>query len=464
MLQQKISKVNPSIFRAYDIRGVVGDMLTPESVYAIGKAIGSVALDAGEKSLAIGRDGRLSGPDLVSALCEGVLSTGCNVINIGMVPTPVLYYAANVLDTRSGIMLTGSHNPPEYNGLKIVINGKTLAEQGIQDLCERINENRLQHGKGELQTTDVIERYISQIVETVKLTRPLKVVIDSGNGVPGIVAPELYRQMGCDVHEIFCDVDGNFPNHHPDPSQTENLQDLIKKVREVDADMGLAFDGDGDRLGVVTRKGDVIWPDRQLMLFAKSILAKNPGAKIIYDVKCTSHLATLIKEHGGEPIMWKTGHSLIKSKLAETKALLAGEMSGHIFLKDRWYGFDDAIYAGARLLEILAEETLDIDALFETIPNSINTPELKIFVSDDEKFQLMDKLISSANFKTADEIMTIDGLRVNFANGWGLVRSSNTTPCLVLRFEAESESVLSTIQELFRDFLLAAKPDLVLPF
>jgi phosphomannomutase/phosphoglucomutase len=464
MLQERVVKVNPSIFRAYDIRGVVGDTLTPESVYAIGKAIGSVALDAGEKSLAIGRDGRLSGPDLVAALCDGVLSTGCDVINIGMVPTPVLYYAANVLETRSGVMLTGSHNPPDYNGLKIVINGKTLAEQGIQDLYERINDNRLRHGKGEFQTLDVTERYMSHVTETVTLAKPLKIVVDCGNGVPGIVAPELYRQMGCEVHEIFCDVDGTFPNHHPDPSQTENLQDLIKKVRELDADIGLAFDGDGDRLGVVTRKGDVIWPDRQLMLFAKSILAKNPGAKIIYDVKCTSHLATLIKEHGGEPIMWKTGHSLIKAKLAETKALLAGEMSGHIFLKDRWYGFDDAIYAGARLLEILAAEAVDVDALFDMIPNSINTPELKIPISDDEKFQLMDKLIASANFETADDILTIDGLRVNFANGWGLVRPSNTTPCLVLRFEAESENGLSSIQEMFRDFLLAAKPDLVLPF
>lgn len=464
MLQQETQVVDRSIFRAYDIRGIVGEGLNEKSVYAIGKAIASIALDTGETTLAIGRDGRLSGPHLVKALCQGVLSTGCDVINIGMVPTPLLYYAAKVLDTHSGIMLTGSHNPAEYNGLKIVINDKTLAETGIQEIYDRIQRNRFHHGEGEMHELEMIERYIEHITHTVKLKKPLKVVVDSGNGIPGIVGPSLYRQMGCEVHELYCNVDGNFPNHHPDPSQTENLQDLIKKVREVDADIGIAFDGDGDRLGVVTRQGEVIWPDRQLMLFAKSILSRHPGAKIIYDVKCTSHLETVIRECGGEPIMWKTGHSLIKSKLAETQALLAGEMSGHIFLKDRWYGFDDAIYAGARLLEILSEDDRDIDALFASIPNSVNTPELKVYVSDDEKFKLMDTLISMAAFHEAKEIMTIDGLRVNFDKGWGLVRPSNTTPCLVLRFEAETESVLRHIQDLFRQFLLSAKPDLVLPF
>ncbi len=456
--------VNSSIFRAYDIRGVVGDTLTVDSVYAIGRAIGSLALDSGEKAIAVGRDGRLSGPLLATALCEGIQSTGCDVINLGVIPTPVLYYATHVLATRSGVMLTGSHNPPDYNGLKIVIQGKTLAEADIRDLYHRIIENRLCHGEGSLQEVEILEHYLTQVTSTVTLTRPLKIVVDCGNSVPGIAAPELYRRLGCDVHELFCDVDGHFPNHHPDPSQAENLHDLIHKVQEVGADLGLAFDGDGDRLGVVTKQGNIIWPDRQLMLFAKAILAKNPGAKIIYDVKCTNNLATVIRAHGGEPIMWKTGHSLIKLKLAETEALLAGEMSGHIFIKDRWYGFDDAIYAGARLLEILAAETLDIDALFAGIPDSVNTPELKITVSEENKFHIMEKLVARADFRTAQQVVTIDGLRVNFTDGWGLVRPSNTTPCLVLRFEADSETVLTKIQDIFREFILAVEPGLVLPF
>lgn len=456
--------IDSSIFRAYDIRGIYEKSLTRDSVYAIGQAIGSLALDGGEKIIAVGRDGRLSGPLLMTALCDGILATGCDVINVGVVPTPLLYYSANIFDTRSGVMLTGSHNPPEYNGLKIVINGKTLADEGIKDLYQRIIENRFSHGKGDMNELGVIERYIGHICKTVKVARPLKVVVDCGNGVSGAVAPELYRKLGCEVHELFCEVDGNFPNHHPDPSQPENLQDLIAKVREVNADVGIAFDGDGDRLGVVTPKGNIIWPDRQLMLFAKAVLAQHPGAKIIYDVKCTSHLANLIEECGGIPIMWKTGHSLIKAKLAETQALLAGEMSGHIFFRDRWYGFDDAIYAGARLLEIIAANTDDVDALFNQIPDSVNTPELKIFVSDENKFRLMDRLIAGAKFNTAEGVTTIDGLRVNFADGWGLVRPSNTTPCLVLRFEAESEKVLAKIQALFREFILAVEPGLQIPF
>jgi phosphomannomutase/phosphoglucomutase len=464
IVEQQRTEIDSSIFRAYDIRGVVGESLTTKSVYAIGQAIGSVALEAGEKRIAVGRDGRLSGPTLLQALSDGILSTGCDVISLGLVPTPLLYYATHVLNSRSGVMLTGSHNPPEYNGLKIVINGTTLAEDTIQDLYRRIRDRRFRKGEGELRELDMIERYVRHVTHTVKLERPLRVVVDCGNGVPGAVVPMLYRQLGCEVHELFCEVDGEFPNHHPDPSQVKNLQDLIHKVREVDADVGLAFDGDGDRLGVVTRKGDIIWPDRQLMLLAKSILANNPGGKIIYDVKCSSHLETVIKACGGEPIMWKTGHSLIKAKLAETRALLAGEMSGHIFLKDRWYGFDDAIYAGARLLEILAAESDDIDTLFAAVPNSVNTPELKIFVSEAEKFPLMQKLVNNAKFDTAKQVLTLDGLRVNFAEGWGLVRPSNTTPCLVLRFEAETESMLSHIQHLFREFLLGVDPSLELPF
>jgi phosphomannomutase/phosphoglucomutase len=455
--------IDASIFRAYDIRGVVGEGLTEQSVYQLGQAIGSMAIANGEKRIAMGRDGRLSGPMLSRALCAGLLASGCDVLDIGVVPTPLLYYATQMMDTRSGVMLTGSHNPPDYNGLKIMIAGKTLAEAGIQHLYERIVKNDFSMGAASAFEVDIVERYINRIAHDVKLARPLKIVVDCGNGVAGKIAPDLYRQLGCEVHELFCDVDGNFPNHHPDPSQTENLHDLIRVVRETNADIGLAFDGDGDRLGIVTTSGEVIWPDRQLMLFAKAILAQQPGAKIIYDVKCTNHLAKVIHQFGGVPIMWKTGHSLVKAKLAETQAALAGEMSGHIFFKDRWYGFDDALYAGARMLEILAQTAGDSDALFKDIPNSVNTPELKVYVADNEKFSLMERLVQNANFSPA-EVVTIDGLRVNFADGWGLVRPSNTTPCLVLRFEAENESVLEKIKNVFREFLLTAKPDLVLPF
>lgn len=460
---QQSTLIDSSIFRAYDIRGIVGKTLTPETIYAIGRAIGTQALHKGERRIAVGRDGRLSGPTLSAALCEGILATGCDVINLGVVPTPLLYYATYTLETTSGVMLTGSHNPPDYNGLKIMIGGETLAEQGIQNLYRRIVENDFAVGSGQLCEFDIVERYLAHVTQDVPLTRPLKIVVDCGNGVAGNIAPELFRRMGCTVQELFCEVDGHFPNHHPDPSQVENLQDLIHAVRASQADLGLAFDGDGDRLGIVTSQGEIIWPDRQLMLFAKALLAERPGAKIIYDVKCTYHLETIIREAGGEPIMWKTGHSLIKSKLAETQAALAGEMSGHIFFKDRWYGFDDALYAGARLLQIIAAQTMDSDALFNTIPNSVNTPELKVYVTEDEKFSLMQQLIDGANFSAAN-LTTIDGLRVNFEDGWGLVRPSNTTPCLVLRFEAETVAILEKIKHLFRENLLAVKPDLVLPF
>ncbi len=460
---QETAAIHPAIFRAYDIRGIVGKELTEDNVYLLGRAIASLVIENGEKRIALGRDGRLSGPLLSQALSKGLQASGCDVIDLGVVPTPLLYYATHVLDTRSGVMLTGSHNPSEYNGLKIVVAGKTLSADGIRNLYERVVANQFLEGNADVFELDIIERYMARVSRDVRIRRPLKIVVDCGNGVAGKVAPELFRRMGCDVHELFCDVDGHFSNHHPDPSQPENLQDLIRVVRETSADIGLAFDGDGDRLGVVTSSGDIVWPDRQLMLFAKSILANHPGTNIIYDVKCTSHLAKIIHAYGGVPIMWKTGHSFIKAKLAETQALLAGEMSGHLFFKDRWYGFDDAIYAGARLLHILAESDGNSHALFSTIPNSVNTPELKIYVNEDEKFSLMDRLIKSAQFSSAD-ILTIDGLRVNFADGWGLVRPSNTTPCLVLRFEADDATVLAKIQSLFRDYLLLMKPDLVLPF
>lgn len=455
--------INPSIFRAYDIRGIVDKTLTEEVVYAIGRVLGSLTLESGDRCMAVGRDGRLSGPTLVKALCQGILESGCDVVDIGMVPTPLLYFATYVLDTRSGVMLTGSHNPSDYNGLKMMIKGETLAEKDITAIYHRILANDFLSGKGQLSSKEMIERYTSEVTHQVQLARPLKVVVDCGNGVAGCVAPQLLRRLGCEVIELFCEVDGHFPHHHPDPSQTKNLQDIIQKVQETKADIGLAFDGDGDRLGVITNRGDVIWPDRLLMLYAIDLLANKPGATIIYDVKCTQHLEKLIRDHGGEPLMWKTGHSLIKAKLAETQAALAGEMSGHIFFKDGWYGFDDAIYAGARLLKILAAAKVDSGALFDAIPNSVNTPELKIEIDEDEKFALMAELIQQANFANAEHV-TIDGLRVNFQEGWGLVRLSNTTPCLVLRFEAQSVDVLQQIQELFRDFLLRVKPELVLPF
>ncbi len=463
MQENREKTVNPSIFRAYDIRGVVGKTLTENTVFLIGKALGSLVRDHHQHQIAIARDGRFSGPLLSKALCDGILSVGCDVVDIGMVPTPLLYYTTHLFAEKSGVMLSGSHNPPDYNGLKMVVNGATLTENQIKDLYTRIIEQRFYTGLGVRHQLNVVDRYIAQVVENIQLQRPLKIVIDAGNGVTGMMAPQLFRALGCEVHELFCEVDGTFPNHHPDPSQEENLHDLIRVVEEKNADIGLAFDGDGDRLGIVTNRGKIIYSDRLLMVFAQTILAKLPRAKIIYDVKCTNHLAALIHKMNGEPIMWKTGHSLIKAKMAETEAPLAGEMSGHFFFRDRWFGFDDALYAGARLLEILSEHQEDADTIFSAIPNSVNTPELKVEVSDEEKFDLMQQLIHHAKFDAA-EMMTIDGLRVNFAEGWGLVRPSNTTPYLILRFEALNEAILADIQQLFREWMLSVRPDLVLPF
>lgn len=464
MLAQQSTKLDPAIFRAYDIRGIVHESLTEETVTLIGKAIGTLVQEHGEKQIVVARDGRFSGPTLSNALCAGILSTGCNVVDLGMVPTPLLYYATYLRENASGVMLTGSHNPPNYNGLKIVIKGAALTEEEIQQLYQRIVTERFVVGSGQRIALDIVDRYIQQVCRNVVLTRPLSVVIDAGNGVTGMMAPALFRALGCEVHELFCEVDGNFPNHHPDTSQAENLQDLIHAVREREADIGLAFDGDGDRLGVVTSRGEIVWPDRVLMLYAKTLLAEHPQAKIVFDVKCTTHLADLIQQCGGESIMWRTGHSLIKAKMQASQALLGGEMSGHFFFKDRWYGFDDALYAGARLLEIIADADEDSGAVFARIPNSVNTPELKVSVSEAEKFSLMEQLIAQAQFQTARDVTTIDGLRVNFAEGWGLLRPSNTTPYLVLRFEAVNAAMLEEIQKLFRNWMLSVKPDLVLPF
>lgn len=464
MLIDRQEILNPSIFRAYDIRGIVDETLTENAVFLVGKALGSLARDHGEHQVVIARDGRVSGPRLSKALCDGILSVGCDVVDIGVAPTPLLYYATQIFAEHSGVMLTGSHNPPDYNGLKMVVKGNALTEEDILALHERIKAQQFYVGLGVRHELDVTERYIEQVLSGVQLKRPLKIVVDAGNGVTGVIAPALFKRMGCEVHEMFCEIDGSFPNHHADPSQPENLQDLIRVVKEQKADVGFAFDGDGDRLGVVTSNGDIIWPDRLLMLYAKALLAETPGAKIIYDVKCTSHLADLVRSAGGEPLMWKTGHSLIKAKMTEWGAQIGGEMSGHFFFKDRWYGFDDALYAGARLLEILSATQETSAAVFDAIPNSVNTPEMKISVPDEEKFGLMQQLIDNAFFSSAKEVTTIDGMRVNFCDGWGLVRPSNTSPYLVLRFEAVNEKVLSQIQEIFREWILSVRPNLVLPY
>lgn len=457
------SKVDPAIFRAYDIRGIVGDTLTPETVFEIGRAIGSEAYFRGEQTVVVGRDGRLSGPELAEALIRGLRSTGRDVKDVGQVPTPVLYFAAQYLGAHSGVMVTGSHNPPEYNGLKIVLAGETLAGETIQELRKRIEEGDLLTGDGSVETVDVLPDYIERIKSDVQLVRALKVVVDCGNGVAGEAAPRLLKAIGCEVEELFCDIDGNFPHHHPDPSKPENLASLIQTVEQQGADLGLAFDGDGDRLGVVSSDGAIVWPDRLMMLFAADVLARNPGAQIIYDVKCSRNLARVIGEHGGEALMWRTGHSLIKAKMKETGALLAGEMSGHIFFKERWYGFDDALYSAARLLEILAHEPGRSSEVFAALPDSVNTPELNVPLAEGQPAVFMEKLLNSAHFDNA-QVATIDGMRVEFEHGWGLVRASNTTPCLVLRFEADDELALHRIQEEFRRVMLQAEPGLSLPF
>jgi phosphomannomutase/phosphoglucomutase len=455
--------ISPNIFRAYDIRGVVNDTLTAEIVYAIGRAFGSEAQKINEKTVIIARDGRLSGPQLIAALQQGLIDSGCDVIDIGIVPTPILYFATHILPARSGIMLTGSHNPPEYNGLKMILAGKTLADQDIQKLYQRILQQEFVSGAGQAQQININDQYSQRICQDIKLSRPLKIVVDAGNGVAGPIATQLFRALNCEVIELFCDIDGKFPNHHPDPSDEKNLINLIDAVANHHADLGIAFDGDGDRLGIVTNEGEIICPDRLLLLFAKDILQRHKNAEIIFDVKCSRHLTSFINQNGGKPIMWKTGHSLIKAKMQETGALLAGEMSGHIFFKERWYGFDDGIYAAARLLEIFAAQRRTSNDLFNTLPDSINTPELKLAVSDEKKWTLLELLKKHAFFINAD-INVIDGIRVDYEDGWGLIRVSNTTPNLILRFEADSYAGLERIQKIFRQQLLNIDGDLKLPF
>ncbi|MDQ3185762.1 MAG: phosphomannomutase/phosphoglucomutase [Pseudomonadota bacterium] len=451
------------IFKAYDIRGIVGQTLTVEIVEAIGDAIGSEARARGLVSVAIGRDGRLSGPELALALARGLQKSGTNVVDMGMIATPMLYFAGHTLCNYSGVMVTGSHNPPDYNGLKMVLGGETLAAESIQALRLRLENNDLAYGNGDYRKHDIAETYLQRITSDVKLTRPMKIILDCGNGVAGAYAPTLYRKLGCEVTELFCEVDGAFPNHHPDPSVPENLRDLIHALKTCDAEIGLAFDGDGDRMGVVTKNGSIIFPDRQLMLFAADVLSRNPGAQIIFDVKCTRNLAPWIERHGGKPIMWKTGHSFIKGKLKETGALLAGEMSGHIFFKERWYGFDDGLYAGARLLELLSRQA-DIDAALEAIPDAISTPELQIKLKEGENYEIIAQLQKSARFDNPERVITTDGLRVEYKDGFGLARSSNTMPVIVLRFEADDEAALKRIENDFRRVILQAVPGASLPF
>jgi phosphomannomutase/phosphoglucomutase len=455
--------IDPTIFRAYDIRGVVDQTLTASAVELIGRAIGSEALQRGRNTVVVGRDGRLSGPVLSSALIRGIISTGCDVKDVGCVPTPVLYFATYYLDTQTGVIVTGSHNPPDYNGLKIVIDGETLSGESIQSLRERIEASNFISGQGKVENVDIVPDYMERIRSDVTLERPLRVAIDCGNGVAGNVAPKLFKSIGCEVTELFCEVDGNFPNHHPDPSKEANLKDLIAAVQAKHADIGLAFDGDGDRLGVVTSDGRIIWPDRVLMLYAIDVLDRNPGGQIIYDVKCTRFLDSIIRDHGGTPLMWKTGHSFIKAKIKETGALLAGEMSGHIFINERWYGFDDGLYAGVRLLEILARDTRSSSEVFAELPDSVNTPELNVAMQEGEPPVFMKRLLENAHFEGA-AVSTIDGLRADFDDGWGLVRASNTTPVLVLRFEADDDAALTRIMDEFRRVMLQVEPGLKLPF
>jgi phosphomannomutase / phosphoglucomutase len=461
---QKIDQ-HSDIFRAYDIRGIVGKTLTKEIVYDIGRAIGSEAKELGCKTVVVGRDGRTSSPELAEALSNGIVSTGCNVLDIGMVPTPVLYFVVQHTDGRTGVMITGSHNPSDYNGLKMMIKGETLADTRIQQLKQRIDNQAFVTGEaGSIEQNGMfVNEYMGTVCEDIQVTRTMKIVLDCGNGVAGDLAPVLFKTLGCEVIELFCDVDGNFPNHHPDPSKPENLADLIKAVKDNKADIGLAFDGDGDRLGVVDSKGKIIWPDRQMMLFAKDVLAGKPGSEIIYDVKCSRHLPDQIIKYGGRPLMWKTGHSFMKAKLKETGAKLAGEMSGHIFFNDRWFGFDDALYSGARLLQILSEDSRSSSDVFASFPDSINTPELNIELAEGENFKFIEGMFASANF-TGGKITDIDGMRLDFSDGWGLVRASNTTPSLVIRFEADSKEAMANIQDQFRQLMRKVKPDIQLPF
>ena len=445
--------ISSSIFKAYDIRGIVEKELTPEVVKLIGLAIGSESIAQGERGIVVGRDGRLTGPMLSESLISGLIESGCHVVDIGMVPTPLVYFATYTKGASSGVMVTGSHNPPEYNGFKIMIAGETLAADKIQNLYSRIVNQQFSSGSGSSTSINIDQDYMDTIKSDIVLERELNIVVDCGNGIAGNIAPKLFESLGAKVTKLFCLVDGRFPNHHPDPSNPENLEDLIKEVIDTGADLGLAFDGDGDRLGLVDNNGNVIWADRQMILYARDVLSRKPGAKIIFDVKCSSLLPKDISEHGGEPIMSRTGHSFIKNKLKETDAELGGEMSGHIFFNDRWYGFDDAIYTGARLLEIISKTDKTCAEIFAELPSSVSTPEINIhFDKQGQQYDAMEVLSKNVDFP-GSEINTLDGVRIDYENCWGLVRASNTTPCLVLRFEGRDKEALNSIKSQFKDWL-----------
>ena len=445
--------ITRSIFKAYDIRGIVENELTPEVVKLIGLAIGSESIAKGERGIVVGRDGRLTGEILSQSLILGLIESGCHVVDIGMVPTPLVYFATYTKGATSGVMITGSHNPPEYNGLKIMIAGETLTAERIEALYTRIMEEDFSYGAGSSISMNIVQDYIDKIKSDIKLTKKLNIVVDCGNGIAGDIAPKLFESLGANVTKLFCLVDGRFPNHHPDPSKPENLKDLINEVLDTGADLGLAFDGDGDRLGLIDNKGKVIWADRQMILYARDVISRNSGAKIIYDVKCSSLLPQDISKHGGEPIMSRTGHSFIKNKIKETGAELGGEMSGHIFFNERWYGFDDALYTGARLLEIISKNDDSCAEIFAKLPDRVNTPEINIhFNKHGEQHDAISKLSKDIDFP-GSKINTIDGIRVDYENCWGLVRASNTTPCLVLRFEANDKEILKNIKAKFRAWL-----------
>ncbi len=463
--QYQISpKIPAHLFRTYDIRGVAGEnSLDANLAFTIGLAFGSEAISQQIKAVIVGRDGRLTGPELKKAFIAGVCATGCDVIDIGIVPTPLVYFATHRLSTNTGAMITASHNPAHHNGFKMVLNGKTVSTAGVQNIYQRCVKQAFVSGAGQVKKIDVIDDYINYVVAKIQLARPLKVVVDCGNGVAAVLATKLYRQLGCEVVELFCEVDGRFPNHHPDPTVPENLQTIIATVKKEKADIGLAFDGDADRLGVVTNQGEIIWPDRQIMLYSKDLLTRHPGADIVFDVKCSSNLAKVIAENGGNPVMFRTGHSILKNKMHELGAPLAGEMSGHVFFAEDWFGFDDGPYVGARLLQILANDGRTSSEVFADLPDSVNTPELKLAMAEERKADFMQRLLNDADFGDAERI-TIDGLRVEFGYGWGLIRPSNTSPNLIVRFEADTQANLDKIKQLFRQQLLQLDADLNLPF
>jgi len=458
-----MSKTNPAIFKMYDIRGVVATDLTPDTVRLVGQAFATECLKQNVNEVCIGRDGRLHSKELSVALTEGLNAGGCNVIDVGMVPTPVLYFATHHLQTGTGIMVTGSHNPPEYNGLKMSMAGKTLYGDDITAFHTAIESADLNNGSGSYREQSVLDEYFERIVSDIKLSRPMKIAVDCGNGVAGVIATKLFKALGCEVTELFCDVDGTFPNHHPDPSKLENLQDICASIKENNLELGLAFDGDGDRVGVIDDTQKVIWPDRQMILYSEDVLSREPGALIIYDVKSSYNLGKEITKMGGKELMWMTGHSLIKAKMKETGAALAGEMSGHIFFKERWYGFDDGLYSAARMLEILSKKAGTSSEIFSALPDSCNTPEIQVNFNEGEHHKFMKKFKSIANFDDAD-ISSIDGMRVTWAKGWGLIRPSNTTPCLVLRFEADDEATLLQVQNTFKTQMLATDSSINLTF